>query len=421
MTHKRIISCVLAFSILFSVMPVSAIDVTDIPSVGEETLSSETDTEITAETTVPDSSEISESVTESTDSSPLPVVVSAIQLNKVSETDSSVTISWSGVYGETFSHYEVYCNGNVVQTDLTDTVCTVTGLTSGNEYGIAVYAYDVDGNVIGMSNTEYYSTNWSISGDTVLTSDKIVPNLYINSGTLNLNGHTLTVKGNVYLGATGNRAYLNINNGKLYADGNFNMCRTNGGYGEGYLTMTSPEDYICVNGNFYVYTYYNYSNLTDGTIEIKGNFTQRQYSYENNFNPGGNHRFLLSGESIQTIDFASTESRFNILEVRNYSAEGVVFSTPVTMNKYIDNGCNVTFSNGERTGWTLESDETIEGDINLSRGILDLNGHKLTITEILSIREELCLSTEASLKYREITEYRLSTGQAIQTAQVFLI
>ena len=200
--------------------------------------------------------------------------------------------------------------------------------------------------------------------------------LYLNGGTLNLNGHTLTVKGNVYL----SNAYLNVNKGKMYADRNFNMSYTNGSGGSGYLTMTNAEDYICVNGDLYVASYYNYSSLTNGTIEVKGNFTQKHTSYPNNFVPSGNHKVILSGEGLQTVSFDRTESRFNILEIQNYSDEGVVFKTTVTICELIDNGCNISFANGERSGWTLEADETIEGDVNLARGTLDLNGHKLTIT-----------------------------------------
>ncbi len=277
---KRAVSAILAASLIFSVTPVSAIDgtgeaeitVTDVPVIGEETIPAESETEVVTETTVPEIPETSETVTEpldfienENDFSMFSPVSADIQLNKVSETDSSISISWSGIYGETFSHYEVYCNGAVVQTGLTDTAYTVTGLAGGNEYGISVYAYDIEGNVIGMSDTEYYYTNWTISGDTVLTSDKIVSNLYINSGTLNLNGHTLTVKGNVYLSASGSYTYLNVNKGKLYVDGSFNMCRTNGNGCFGYLTMTNAEDYVCVNGDFYVYSRYN-SNLSNGTL-----------------------------------------------------------------------------------------------------------------------------------------------------------
>ena len=144
--------------------------------------------------------------------------------------------------------------------------------------------------------------------------------------------------------------------------------------------MTNPEDYICVNGNFLAYSYYSNTNLTDGIIEVKGDFTQKySYGYSDNFAPSINHKVILSGEGLQTVSFDKAESGFNILEVRNYSEAGVVFATSVTIVSLVDNGCNVTFANGERPGWTLEDDETIEGDLFLSRGILDLNGHKLTI------------------------------------------
>lgn len=444
MKYKKIISCILAFSIIFNITPVSAVDgntdgtetvtetpaegttapaasetdvtvdegtipettvtdvtisdeniittgtETDVTDISGETTPVESETEIITEMTVSEITEALETTetiddtleaTEN-DTAFLSVESTSIQLSKASETDTSITISWSAVYGERFSHYDVYSNGVVVQSGITDNTYTITGLTGGSEYGIAVYAYDIDGNVIGMSNTEYFYTNWNVSGDTVLTSDRIVSNLYINGGTLNLNGYSLTVKGDVYLSAGGNYAYINVNKGKLYVDGSFNMRRTDGGLGEGYLLMTNAEDYICVNGDFYVYSYRNYNKLTDGTIEVKGNFTQRYHSnyHTDNFAPSGNHKVILSGEGLQTIDFQRTESRFNILEIQNYSEEGVVCATSVTINELIDNGCNISFANGERSGWTLEEDEVIEGDLNISRGTLDLNGHKLTVT-----------------------------------------
>lgn len=392
---KRAVSAILAASLIFGVTPVSAIDetgeaeitVTDFPVIGDEIIPVESETEVVTETTVPEISEIpetSETVTEpldfiedENDFSMYSPVSADIQLNKVSETDSSISISWSGVYGETFSHYEVYCNGAVVQTDLTDTAYTVTGLAGGNEYGISVYAYDIEGNVIGMSDELRACTNLTLQGDRTLYEDIIVQNLYLNSGTLNVNGHTITVKNDLGIGS----GTLFVNGGKIYVEHTFRQQWTNGNASYGYLKMTNPNDYICVNGDFYCYAAYSHSGwLTNGTLEVKGNFTQRRYSDFYNFCASDSHRVILSGEKLQTVTFDRTESRFNILEVRNYSADGVIFSTPVTMNKYIDNGCNVTFSNGERTGWTLEADETIEGDLNLSTGVLDLNGHNLTIT-----------------------------------------
>ena len=214
---KRIVSAILAVSLIFSVTPVSATDgtgepevtVTDVPITGEETIPAGSETEGVTETTVPEISEIpetSETVTEpldfiENDFTLFSAAVSAIQLNKVSETDSSITISWSGVYGEIFSHYDVYCNGAVAETGITDTTYTVTGLAGGNEYGISVYAYDVDGNIIGMSDELRACTNLVLQGDRTLYEDIIVQNLYLNSGTLNVNGHTITVKNDLGIGS----------------------------------------------------------------------------------------------------------------------------------------------------------------------------------------------------------------------------
>ncbi|MDE6592072.1 MAG: hypothetical protein K2K57_03290, partial [Oscillospiraceae bacterium] len=300
MKYKKIISYILAVSLIFNIAPVSAIDgvdeaetVTATPAEGtgaaetevpyvastensteviatdeeiistdgesvtdvvsEDTTSEESETEVITETTVTENTDIIDSDDtvaetienlEAEDTQNVAALFSIantnIELNKVSETDSSISISWSSVYSDSFAYYDVYCNGIAVQTGITDNEYTVTGLAGGNEYGISVYAYDVDGNVIGMSETEYFYTNWNISGDTVLTSDKVVSNLYANSGTLDLNGHTLTVKGDMYV----SYATLNINKGKVYVDGNFGLSTSSGGTSGGYLTMTNAEDYI---------------------------------------------------------------------------------------------------------------------------------------------------------------------------------
>ena len=363
MKSKRVIAGVLAALMTFSVMPVYAEDSSD-----EGFIAAAADDGIIG---VLENDPAAFSVSRE---------VIYIDEGNVTETDSSISISWSGINSETFSHYEVYCGGESVQSGITDAFCTITGLSGGSEYGISVCAYDIDGNIIASSDTLYLYTDWNVTSDIVLTSDKTVSDLYINSGTLDLNGHSLTVRGDVYIGAYGNAAYLNVNKGKLYADGDFNMSRTDGGYGYGYLNMTNSEDYICVNGNFLANSCHSNTNLTDGIIEVKGNFTQKYSYYSDNFAPSKNHKVILSGEGLQTVSFDKAESGFNILEVRNYSEAGVVFATSVTIVSLADNGCNVTFANGERSGWTLEDNETIEGDLFLSRGVLDLNGHKLTVT-----------------------------------------
>ena len=297
-----------------------------------------------------------------------------IDVRKISETDTSITVSWSGFNTEKAAAYTVVCDG-LESEKITDTTYTVVGLTGGCEYSIAVRAYDEAGEIVGVSDAIYAYTDWNIISDVTLTSNKTVADLNV-SGNLNLNGYTLTVTGDAYLTSS----TLFVNRGKMYVNGNFNMSSTNGNCGYGYLNMSNAEDYICVNGDFLAYSYYASSTLTDGTLEVKGDFTQKYYGYTNNFAPSGNHKVVLSGEGLQTVSFERTESGFNVLELQNYSDEGVVFTTPVSINSLVDNGCNTSFANGERSGWTLEADETIEGDLFLSRGTLDLNGHKLTVT-----------------------------------------
>ena len=228
------------------------------------------------------------------------------------------------------------------------------------------------------SNELCAHTNLTLTSNYTLTKDICAANIYVNGGTFNLNGHSLTADGDVWL----SNGTLNVNKGKLYIGGDLNLSDTGKGYGSGYLNMQNAEDYILVNGNVCAYTYYGNSRLTAGTLEIKGDFTQKYYynSYQNNFYCSGSHKVVFSGEKLQTVSFASTQSQFNVLDVQNFSEDGVVFSTAATVVELLDNGCNVSFANGERSGWTLEEDETIDGDLNLSRGTLDLNGHKLTVT-----------------------------------------
>jgi len=64
--------------------------------------------------------------------------------------------------------------------------------------------------------------------------------------------------------------------------------------------MTKPTDYLKVEGDFLIYSQHSHANyLTDGTLEVKGNFTQKRYNSYDNFKATGNHRVVLSGEELQ--------------------------------------------------------------------------------------------------------------------------
>ena len=126
--------------------------------------------------------------------------------------------------------------------------------------------------------------------------------------------------------------------------------------------MTNDEDYVCIDGSLIIES--NYTNrLTDGVLEIKGDLIQKG-SY-NTFSPSENHWVILSGKSLQTVSFDLATANFNILELNNYSSEGIFFNKPINANFFKDNGCIVKFPNEGRIGWTLYSDQVIEEDLYL--------------------------------------------------------
>ncbi|EIC06225.1 Fibronectin type III domain protein, partial [Acetivibrio thermocellus YS] len=315
-------------------------------------------------------------------------------LQLISKTSSTVSMSWSPAEDNTgVSYYNIYNGSSVVQAVYGEnTSCTVSGLLPFTQYSFTVRAVDESGNVSAPSNTLVVTTlreSIRVNSNMALFEDKIYQDLYLESGSLNLNGYNLTIEGNlIHSGGT-----LNINGGKLIVKGDYRIQKesvnaqgqiTYGG-SDGILHMTNENDYVCVEGNFVTQSYYSHSSrLTDGVLEVKGDFIQKKhqssYAYRDNFYASGKHKTILSGEKLQKVSFETAESRFNILELRNYSEDGVEFNQPLNANTFIDNGCKVKFAGSGAIGWTLADDETYEGDLYLGGGVLDLNGHELKVT-----------------------------------------
>lgn len=251
----------------------------------------------------------------------------------INQTDTSITIKWDV---NNYKDYSISVNNKVIANNLVDNTYTITELKSASEYFIKVSAYDENG-VLAVSSDEICAyTNLTVSSNYTLTDDIKAANVNIDSGTLNLNGHTMTVTGNVWVSRSNSTAYLSINKGKLYVNGDFNLCHANKEYSHGYLTMQNAEDYVCVGGDFYINTYYSCSTLTAGTLELKGNFTQKFYGYSNNFYASGTHKVILSGEGLQTVSFDSTDSQFNVVEITKPIDTGYVFSN-TKWNDLIEN------------------------------------------------------------------------------------
>jgi len=244
---------------------------------------------------------------------------------------------------------------------------------------------------------------FEVSSAVALFEDKEVDELVIHSGSLNLNGHKLVVKGSVYVnGGTLNisggqldvaedmviQQTVSLSGGKITVGGDMRLqsmgvdasgTKSYGFSWSAALNMKDENDIIEVNGDFILYTYTYYSSFTAGTLKINGDIKQ----YDNDgycvFNTTGTHKVILSGNKLQTVTLSNVSSRISNLILKNTSKEGVFFDSYSNWDKLETNGVKVSSHTGGSIGYTLEKDETITGDMLIYGGTLNLNGHNLTI------------------------------------------
>ena len=224
----------------------------------------------------------------------------------------------------------------------------------------------------------------------ILEEDKFIDGDFtLISGKLDLNGHTLFISGNFYHYG----GQMDINNGKLLIGKNYEGLgygdysyydEASGSYISEYasIQMKNPDGYMQIIGD-----YINVNNIKqyfyNGILEVKGDITGHLQTYYSS-------RLILSGNREQKILIymeAYLHSYINYMEITNTSKEGVSFKDDgyLYISTLITNGNSVKWEAGE-IGWKLTSDETIDGDLTLFGGCMDLNGHTLTVKGDFSFR-----------------------------------
>lgn len=193
----------------------------------------------------------------------------------------------------------------------------------------------------------------------------IYGNLYLNGGCLNLNGHTLKVKGNLIQSG----GIMSVNSGTLVTAGDYRLQKENVqadgtvtySLSKGFIEMLNDTDNVQVGRDFVMDSTLSHTNyLKAGTLEVKGDFAQKQSTDESgnkasnkNFQAGGSHKVLLSGTKQQTVSFAnpgSIYSKFNTLEITNSSTDGVGFISKIVVSHLFDhhqNNFHITMPSSE--------------------------------------------------------------------------
>ncbi len=254
--------------------------------------------------------------------------------------------------------------------------------------GVRINKLDSD---VTVGSFEQYS-DFDAAGHTLTVTNDLV-----EKGNITLNEGTVNVKGNAWV-ESGN---LDLENGSLNVDGNLKFQTQDGNNG-GRLRMDNENDYVLVNGDF-VYQCGVWSSdwLTDGTLEVKGDFTQKSGTYDN-FNAYGNHKVVLSGTGVQNVSFENPDnSGFNILETTNSKVK----LNAVRINK-LDSDVTVgsfeQYSNFDVSGYTftVTNDLVEKGNITLNEGTVNVKGNAWVESGELNLNNGR-MNVDGNLKFQK--------------------
>ena len=316
---------------------------------------------------------------------------------------------------------EVSANALFVSYDNIAAISTASEITS-------------DGSVTKWEGEIVLSSDVVISGDLLLDSFEVKENgvtvtKYFES--LDLNGHTLTVYGNV----THHRGEILFHNGKIKIGGNYLNATPDIDSGQkafyntssGTLKMVWDDDYMLVGGNFITNAFPYQSTLSTGTIEIKGNV--QDYSDGNcMWNASDTNKVILSGTGNQIVHMKSRYAHFNDLEVQNankrtinltneFQAENVIVDGDITIKSdnanavisgmTLKNGTSVTFTGNlndvaDIDNIALSSD--ISSIVSVNKNTIKAGSSGDAVVSISGSEQKINVTVEGSTQIGDVNE-----------------
>lgn len=232
------------------------------------------------------------------------------------------------------------------------------------------------GTILTDKRDRILETDFNLPWDTTVEQD-----LHLTQGTLNLNGRTLTIKGNlIQSGGT-----LEVGNGTLIVEGDYRIQSVKDGqYGDstGSLIMNNSDGTIDINGNFVIQTNSLLNYIYSGTINLGGDFYQKNaVGNKVNFNSGYSLNLVLTEDKSHRIDFEESEkNRIGHLTLKN----DVTIQSAIHLGTLDSNGHSMVvegnmFSddNVDLNGGTLK----VKGSLYHWYGKMFLNRGKIEIAE----------------------------------------
>ena len=271
------------------------------------------------------------------------------------ETSSYLNDGTLNIYGN-FTHWGYPFNpgDNLAINFLKDETTNISFANTGSSFNANTH---FDSGKIKI-NSPFYG--WKLNDNLIVSGT--FPSF---TSTLDLNGHTLTIDGD--LKQSDSSGYMYINGGTLNVNGNYLLysettdstthIKTKS-YG-GTLKMVKQTDTVNVSGNYETFAYETSSYLNDGTLNIHGNFTHWGYP----FNPGDNLTINFLKDGITEVSFANTSAHFN-------------------SNTHFKSG-KLKLS-GQPSGWTLHQNLTFSDTLPAFSGTFDLNGYTMNISDDLN-------------------------------------
>ena len=220
----------------------------------------------------------------------------------------------------------------------------------------------------------------------------------LGAGTLDLNGHTLTINSDfIHSGGT-----VRLSGGSLIINGSYRMQKRTVeedelvfGRAKATLIMNNPDDLVQIQGDLIVEnSTSNYSSVSNGTIIVSGNIEYLTGKNTYGLSTSADNKLILSSEYPQVID-AKNGGVHNIY-LENSSEEGVSFVDTVGVSGVFDQGESVFSGNIKVAGDTNFIQGTYTGDLNVSSkstisGNLNLIGNLIVDSELI-ISDSLSVS-----------------------------